>query len=185
MSVMIPHCGKASCRGFTLLELIVVITIIGIIAAVAIPSTGKLISSMQAKGAANQLAQDLLTAKERAMSRGHQVGMVFASSGNYLTATTVYITDSVRAISQQRYESGRLGLRPMNAPTSRPPDGLPAGAPAGGIEFAGNQVVFTPQGAGNPGAIYIFSSDGKVQLAVTVNLNGRVRTWQWGNGTWY
>jgi hypothetical protein len=44
--------------------------------------------------------------------------------------------------------------------------------------------VFSPQGGCSPGAVYIFSRDGRIQMAVSVNLNGRVRTWRWDNGAW-
>ena len=54
--------------------------------------------------------------------------------------------------------------------------------PADGITFTGNQVTFqtnkTPDEAGE---IYFTNAQGE-NLAVSVNIVGRIRCWQWGIG---
>ena len=172
-------------KGFSLIEMLVVLTMVGIIMIVVIPQTGRVINTMQVKGTANQLAQDLQNARERAIAQGHQVALVFTSNGNLLMSVTKYYrANDTLVVSQNKYSGCFLGLRPVNPPNTRPPDGLPAGMPDSSIEFAGNQVVFFPQGSGTPGAIYLTSKNRKIQSAVTVNMNGRVRVWRWDNG-WY
>ncbi len=171
-------------RGFSLVELLVVVGILGVLLAIVVPTSGRMISNARVKGTAEQLAQNMREARERAVSRGHLVELAFGSTGNQLTSATVYHQAVVDTVSNEIYGNSSLGLRPVNPPTSRPPDGLPAGAPAGGIDFTGNRAVFSPQGGCSPGAVYIFSRDGRIQMAVSVNLNGRVRTWRWDNGAW-
>jgi type II secretion system protein H len=171
--------------GFSLIELMVVVTIVGIMLAVAVYSSSRMVGDARIKGTAEQLAQSMREARERAVSRGHQVELAFASTGLHLTTATVYHQAAPDTVQRELYGNSSLGLRPVNPPTSRPPDGLPAGAPAGGIDFANNRALFTPQGGCNPGAVYLFGRDGRVQMAVSVNINGRVRTWRWDNGAWY
>lgn len=185
MSINRTFSAKKASRGFSLVELMVVIVIVGILLGIGIPLTSRTINDARIRGTADRLAQNMREARERAVARGHQVALVFGSTGNQLNSSTVYLLSPADTVSTENYGDCNLGLRPANPPTSRPPDSLQAGAPAGGIDFAGNQALFSPQGGCSPGAIYLFSRDGRVQMAVTVNFNGRVRTWRWDNGAWY
>lgn len=172
-------------RGFSLVELMVVVVIVGILLGIGIPLSSRTISDARVRGTADRLAQNMREARERAVARGHQVALAFGSTGNQLNSSTVYLLSPNVTVSTDNYGNCNLGLRADDPPTSRPPDSLPAGAPAAGIDFAGNQALFSPQGGCSPGAIYLFSRDGRIQMAVTVNINGRVRTWRWDNGAWY
>lgn len=167
-----------------------VVIIVGILVAVAIPISNRMINDAHIRATTNQLAQNMREARERAVSRGHPVHLFFSNRdqlGNIvltLTSATVYVQANPDTVLRETYTNSNVGLRPVNPPTIRPPDGLPAGAPAGAIDFTNDQAVFSPQGGCTPGAIYFYSRDGRVQTAVSVNLNGRVRTWRWDNGAW-
>ena len=66
-------------RAYTLIELIAVMVLIAIMAAVAVPSIGNL-TSTRASTAARQLARDLTFARQQAGARGVTMWVVFSTS---------------------------------------------------------------------------------------------------------
>lgn len=69
-------------RGFTLLEAVITIAILGIVLAIAIPTFNKYIKSFQITSQFNQIESDLDFAKTYAFTRKVQVNVIFATS-NY------------------------------------------------------------------------------------------------------
>jgi type IV fimbrial biogenesis protein FimT len=68
-------------RGFTLLELMVVISVTGILLAVAVPSFGAMLARMRLEGAGNELATDLQYSRSEASRRRANVNLASAAGG--------------------------------------------------------------------------------------------------------
>ena len=63
--------------GFTLVELLVVLTIAGLIAAVAVPVFGRAVPHYRAESAARGLMGDLRSARDQAVATGHMEAVSF------------------------------------------------------------------------------------------------------------
>jgi len=80
--IKIPDAGsgiRVQGRGFTVIEILIVVVIIGIAAMIAVPMMSSA-GSIQIRAAANMIAADLEYAKSMAISRGQNYSVVFYKS---------------------------------------------------------------------------------------------------------
>lgn len=77
------HRGRAGIarRGFSLIEIVVVMSVLGILAVVAVPNSCSVLSTRQ-KVAARMIAKDLGFARQHALATGRTVWVVFSASGD-------------------------------------------------------------------------------------------------------
>lgn len=84
-----PVCSPP--RGFTLIELVVAIAVLGILAVVAAPAIGDYVATQRLKGAAEELQTDLQFARMESVQKNSVVTVTLASTGYTVArgATTV------------------------------------------------------------------------------------------------
>jgi type IV fimbrial biogenesis protein FimT len=73
--------------GFTVIEILIVIAVIGMLAGVAIPTYSQLLPKYRLNGAARQVMSDLLSARRRALSQHHTVQVMFTAAQAYTVWT--------------------------------------------------------------------------------------------------
>ena len=66
-------------HGFTAAEIVVVLAIVGILAAIAVPSMSKMLTTQAVRSAAYDLYADLTFARSEAIARGTNITFVGAS----------------------------------------------------------------------------------------------------------
>ena len=81
-----PHCRRAR-RGFTLVELMVVLAIMAVLAAIAVPALRGYIARQRVEGVAQELVTDLRYLRSLQMQRNETVAIGFGSN----TAVTCYV----------------------------------------------------------------------------------------------
>ena len=151
--------GRAR-RGFTLIEMIVVIVIVGILSVLAYSGWGRVMYMVQAKGAADEVRNAILLARADAMTRRHYSGVVLDTAGHrYLR----FVDSTLGDLHNGDYDQGETVLQnwtPLpshlvfqSASSSTTSDPVPrvcrsAAAPTTTIPSTGSTypIVFRPDG---------------------------------------
>lgn len=123
------RCGP----GFTLIELVVVIVIAAIVAAISVPSLGSFASTRRAM-AARQMVRDLDYARERAIATGTRTWVAFATG-----------TNSYSVLQENPASPGRAGANVLADPAFAGKDYVQS---LGTGDYAGVSIVRAEFGAG-------------------------------------
>lgn len=148
---MPPSLRHASSRGFTLIELMVGLTLAAVLAVLAVPSFTGLINSNRVTSATNELVSALALARTEAIRRGTRVSICIsadavsvtpscAAAGNWSQGWIVFV-DAVRDGATMVYDAG------ANADTLLAAQGpLHASLVVNGSNTAAAYVSFAPDG---------------------------------------
>ena len=173
---------KLGRQGFTIVELIVVIAIVGMVLAIAIPYFGAAMRRSRVTAEARQILVPLLKARLEAIKRGNNV-LVEISTNSIKTSyrqALVFVDTSNSGANLNVYDAGDtlMGTFPM-APSSESTLRLDSvNAPSPSSASATIDFIFTPFGsmdaATTSKAVYV--SDAKnnvIQISVPSTSNGK------------
>ena len=158
------HPDRVRCRGLTMIELLVVVVILGIAAAIAAPNLSTWMESYTVRKAGRQLVSDLQLAKMRSVSQGLQHRITFDTAnksyiierGNASSGSTVWAqVDVVRALSTEQNPYHAKGVTLAT-------------------NFTNNAVLFSPLGTASPAGTVTLTTANYTRN-VRVILTGRVR----------
>ncbi len=184
-------------HGFSMLEIMMVVTIVGVMSAAATPSLTRALRSYRLSAGAQQIAEAIQTAKLRAVSTNQAQSVFFDTASNN---NTIAVANSATAISLPP------GIQ-FVTPTVAPPTVIHDAAatlipnqqsdqyaavsfpvfPVGSTTSTVRAVSFNWRGlpAVSPGAvnwIYLTNAQGEL-IAVTLSSAGSVGVWSWNAST--
>lgn len=155
--------------GFSMLELMVVIGIVAIVSAVAIPALIGWLPGYRLRAAVRDLQSDMQLARLRAIRENASVAMVFNTGTN---SYTIFVDNGAGAGVADNWvqDGGEVGLKQVV---------IPNGVDMYEASFAfGNPLCrFTGRGLPNGGGhVYMRNTEGDL-LGITLSLVGRATNW--------
>jgi len=140
-------------KGVTLIELIVVMVIIGILAAFLAPNIGAWLPNLRLRSAARDIVSTMRTAQMKAVSTNMTYRVSFTPPASY--------------ILQYENPPGTWVSEGVN-------QNLPSGVSISAITIAGNNAVFNPNSTSSSGSVTLQNSKGTQRRLTLTPSTGRV-----------
>ena len=148
---------RQNCRGFTLMEIMTVIAVVGILSAIAIPNFFAWRESAKLRGATQDLMSDLSMARMHAIKTGEVVKVLFANDGY-----TIFIDDN----DDDAVDAGEDVLRGKK---------YSPGVVMDAATFSSDKTTFHRSGAVSPAGSVTLDRGSGQKMKIIVNMVGRIR----------
>jgi len=176
-------------KGFTMIELLIVVAIIAVTAAIAIPNIISWIPTMRVNSAARDLVSEMQLARMKAVSERNNYVITFDTSTNQY---------SIYDDNDSNFSTSNVLVKTVNLPSGIQFGYIAGKNPSndditGSVQFGATsspiRETFIPNGTANlMGSVYLIPTEDIAgsrrdrQRAITVILTGRIKLWKYDAG---
>ncbi len=164
--------------GFTLIELMIVIAIVGILSLIAIPNFIGSRGDSMLKSAARELLGDISRAKMGAIKENKNWSIKFISGGYQIQGQ-----GPTNIIKTVQFSGNKAGVSYSTGSATKKIDNQTFGTPATVITYNNNTLTFNPRGTCNAGYIYLANKKGTAFVIGTLS-SGITIFKQWMGSNW-
>jgi prepilin-type N-terminal cleavage/methylation domain-containing protein len=178
---------KKNSSGFTVLEMLMVVTIVGIMGTVAIPGFMNLSPRMSLKDATRDIVNDMQIARTSALRDRQSWAIQFnpGDNGSYTVLSDDGADDIWNTADDTVYRtinlSNYIGISYGNSYGVRPDEPNPGATD--GVSFNNDRIVFNSDGTSVSGSVYLNNTKGDTFAVGCLSAAGRIKTWHnYGSG---
>ena len=158
-------------KGFTFLEVLIVIAITGILSVLAVPGMSAFTDRLRIETAARIISTDLREGKMKSVLDRSDYTVLFDPE-NSLYELPERQSNLPHGV---RFGFGEGVLGPPANPASTPDED--------GVTFTSNKAAFYSRGSNSMGTIYI-TDRYNVTMAISMTVTGRIKIWRWDGVKW-
>ena len=150
---------KSAAKAFSLVELLIVIAILGILAAIAAPNFTRYKGNANLKAAAREISGDIQYCKQRAVAENvhYRIAISFENN-NYIIQKETSTSNWTNVSSIKNIGKDDASIKIIEDPT-----------------FESDKIIFQPRGTTNAGTLVIQHEQLLSKASIITSLMGRVR----------